>query len=82
MFISRVQRFARQPNSCHDTGVCERYFPSEKKTFGSISSNNTKSWGGEQFMSFLCKAKARRKEMFVSQTPVFTSLPNIRKVSI
>ena len=35
--------------------------PPEKKALGKTNSKNTKSGTGEQFMMFLCKAKARKK---------------------
>ena len=39
--------------------------PPNKNTLGSISLKNTKSRAGEQFSLFSCKAKARRKGVFV-----------------
>ena len=33
-----------------DTGVCEKNIPPEKKTCGKVSSRNTNSGAGEQFL--------------------------------
>ena len=44
--------------------------PPEKKTRGKNSFQSTKSGGGCQFLQLDCRARARTKGVFVSQTPV------------
>ena len=44
--------------------------PPETKTRGEISVHNTNTRAGEQFLPRCCKAKARRKGVFISQTLV------------
>ena len=42
----------------------------EEKTHGTISSNNTNTGGGEQFMTLCCKANAPVKGLFVTDTGI------------
>ena len=51
------------------TGVCEKT-PPEKKTGENIGFENAASGAGKQFLLLDCRAKARVKGLFVSQTPV------------
>ena len=57
--IKRVKQ--RVPN----TGACEKNTPQEKKTVGNMSFQNTKSGGGEQFVSPDYRVKARVRGAFL-----------------
>ena len=55
----------------HDTGVCKKETPPEKKTCEHISLENTQSGAGEQFLLLDCRARACAKGVLISQTPVW-----------
>ena len=48
--------------------------PTDKNTLGSISSKNNKSGGGEHFLLLDCRVTARRKGVFLSETPVWNEI--------
>ena len=55
---------------CSDTSVCETNTPPEEKTFVLIRLTNIKLGAGEEFLQLDCQAKAGRKGVLFSQTPV------------
>ena len=52
-------------------GVCERNYPPDERTRRNISTQNTKSGAGEQFLLLGRDAKVRVKGVFCSQTYVY-----------
>ena len=55
----------------YHTSVCEKNTPSENNRHWNISFQITKSGAGEQFLPLDCRARARRKGVFLSQTLVW-----------
>ena len=68
IYIYRFEPTTRSPQI--HTSVCEKNTPPEKNTLGEMSSENTKSGAGEEFMLLCCKERAFVKGVFFSQTPV------------
>ena len=66
IYISMYSAVAEQ-----QTGVCGKITPPEKRIFGKISCQSTRSGGGWELLLLDCMVKARTKIVFFAQTSVW-----------